>query len=79
MIVSIIVGLLAGWIAGKLMRGQGYGVIADILLGLIGGVVGGWMFGVLGLHAHHAIGALIVATTGATTLVFATRMLTGEI
>ncbi len=47
MIGTIILGLLAGWITGLVMRGSGYGVIADIILGLVGAVLGRWIF-----HAH---------------------------
>jgi uncharacterized membrane protein YeaQ/YmgE (transglycosylase-associated protein family) len=79
MIGSIIVGLLAGWLAGQMIRGGGYGMFADILLGLVGGVVGGWMFGVLGVHAHHMLGSLIVSTIGASALVMATRAIRHEL
>ncbi|MGC1678733.1 MAG: GlsB/YeaQ/YmgE family stress response membrane protein [Candidatus Binataceae bacterium] len=79
MISSIIVGLVAGWMAGKMMRGDGYGFVCDLLLGLVGGVVGGWMFGAFGIHPHHMIGAIIVATLGASALVFAARAATGEL
>ena len=47
MIRVIIVGLIAGWLAGKLMRGYGYGAVADILLGLVGGIIGSILFGVV--------------------------------
>ena len=47
----IVVGLIAGWLAGQLMKGGGYGTIADIILGLLGGVLGGWIFGKLGISA----------------------------
>jgi uncharacterized membrane protein YeaQ/YmgE (transglycosylase-associated protein family) len=79
MISSIIVGLIAGWLAGKMMRGDGYGFVCDILLGLVGGVVGGWMFGAFGIHAHHMVSSIIVATLGASALVFAARAATGEL
>ncbi len=79
MIGSIIVGLLAGWLAGILIRGDGYGMLADIVLGLVGGVIGGWIFGVLGLHASHLLGSLIVSTVGAATLVMATRAIRHEL
>jgi uncharacterized membrane protein YeaQ/YmgE (transglycosylase-associated protein family) len=79
MIASILVGLIAGWLAGKLVRGRGYGVIADVLLGLLGGVVGGWIFAVFGVHAHHLFSAIVVSTLGATALVTATRALNGEL
>ena len=51
MIYAIVVGLIAGWLAGQVMRGGGYGIIVDILLGLVGGVIGGWVFGLLGITA----------------------------
>ncbi|MGO9454447.1 MAG: GlsB/YeaQ/YmgE family stress response membrane protein [Candidatus Binataceae bacterium] len=79
MIASILVGLVAGWLAGKLIRGRGYGVLADIFLGLIGGVIGGWMFAAFGVHAHHLFGAIMISTLGATALVMGTRALTGEL
>lgn len=79
MFESIIVGLLAGWLAGRLIRGNGYGVLADILLGLVGGVIGGWLFGAFGVHAHHMISSLIVATIGASALVMATRAVRHEL
>jgi hypothetical protein len=47
--VWIVVGLIAGWLAGQVMKGGGYGVLVDIILGILGGVVGGWVFGLLGI------------------------------
>ena len=47
----IVVGLIAGWLAGKVMKGGGYGVLVDIVLGILGGILGGWLFGMLG-HFH---------------------------
>ncbi len=70
MLGAIIIGILAGWLAGKLMRGAGYGIIGDLVLGLVGGVVGGWLFGALNVRGPNgAIGALAVATIGAVILV----------
>jgi uncharacterized membrane protein YeaQ/YmgE (transglycosylase-associated protein family) len=74
MIRVIIVGLIAGWLAGKLMRGHGYGAVADILLGLVGGIVGSMLFGIVGLHAYHAVGSITVSTIGAMVLVAASRV-----
>ena len=48
-ITWIVVGLIAGWLAGQVMKGGGYGVIVDIILGILGGVLGGWLFGALGI------------------------------
>jgi len=70
MIGTIIIGILAGWLAGKIMSGGGYGVIMDLVLGLIGGVLGGWIFEQLNVAGPSGfIGSLVVATIGAVVLV----------
>jgi uncharacterized membrane protein YeaQ/YmgE (transglycosylase-associated protein family) len=69
----IVVGLIAGWLAGKVMKGGGYGVLADIVLGILGGIVGGWVFGMLGLHAGGLVGSIVVAFVGAVILVWIVR------
>src|ERR1700746_1675063 len=62
----IILGLIAGWLAGKIARGRGFGCIGDILLGLIGSVVGGWIFTKLGIvHENTFLYSLAAATGGA--------------
>ena len=72
----IVVGLVAGWLAGQVMKGGGYGVVVDILLGLVGGVIGGWVFGLLGIGAGGGmIGSIVVAFVGAVILVALTRAL----
>ena len=72
----IIVGLIAGWLTGQVMRGGGYGVIADTILGMLGGIVGGWVFGELGIWPTGGmLGAIIVAFVGAVILVAITRVL----
>jgi len=72
----IVVGLIAGWLAGQVMKGGGYGVLVDIILGILGGVVGGWIFGALGIwHGGGIIGSIIVAFIGAVILVAITRVL----
>ena len=72
----IVVGLIAGWLAGQVMKGGGYGVLVDIILGILGGVVGGWIFGALGIwHGGGMIGSIIVAFVGAVILVAITRVL----
>ena len=55
----------AGFLAGKIMRGGGFGVIINLILGIAGGVLGGWVFGLLGIAASGIIGRLITATVGA--------------
>lgn len=72
----IVVGLIAGWLAGQVMKGGGYGVVVDIILGLVGGVLGGWLFGMLGVWpSGGVIGSLIVAFIGAVILVGITRLI----
>ena len=72
----IVVGLIAGWLAGQVMKGGGYGVLADVVLGILGGVVGGWVFGLLGIGTGSGmIGSIIVAFVGAVILVGITRLL----
>lgn len=72
----IVVGLIAGWLAGQLMKGGGYGMVVDIILGLLGGVLGGWIFEKLGISAGGGmIGSIIVAFIGAVILVGITRLL----
>ncbi|MEG1586312.1 MAG: GlsB/YeaQ/YmgE family stress response membrane protein [Bacteroidales bacterium] len=61
----IIIGALAGFIAGKLMRGGGFGLIVNLIVGIIGGLLGGWVFGLFGLHSGGIIGSLITSVVGA--------------
>jgi uncharacterized membrane protein YeaQ/YmgE (transglycosylase-associated protein family) len=71
----ILIGLAAGWMAGQVMSGGGFGVIGDILLGIVGALVGGFLFHQLGLSAGGGLlGALIVATIGAVLVLFLSRM-----
>jgi uncharacterized membrane protein YeaQ/YmgE (transglycosylase-associated protein family) len=71
----ILVGLIAGWAAGKIMQGGGYGTVVDIILGIVGAVFGGWLVGILGIHAGGFISTIVVAIIGAVILIWITRML----
>lgn len=72
----IVVGLIAGWLAGQVMKGGGYGVLADIILGMLGGLLGGWLFGQMGIWpAGGMVGSIIVAFIGAVILVGITRLI----
>ncbi|HEX4966148.1 MAG TPA: GlsB/YeaQ/YmgE family stress response membrane protein [Thermoanaerobaculia bacterium] len=72
----ILIGLVAGWLAGQVMKGGGYGVIGDIIVGVIGALLGGWLFGVLGIWPGGGlIGSLIVAFIGACILLFLVRLI----
>ena len=73
----ILIGLVAGWLAGQLVKGGGFGVIGDIAVGILGAVFGGWLFGALGLYPGGGLlPALLVATVGAIVLVVILRMIT---
>jgi uncharacterized membrane protein YeaQ/YmgE (transglycosylase-associated protein family) len=65
----LLIGLIAGWLAGKVMRGGGFGVVGDMIVGVIGALIGGWLFGVLGIGVGLGlIGAIITAFVGAVIL-----------
>jgi len=66
----IIIGIVAGFVAGKIMRGGGFGILANLVLGIIGGVLGGWLFTLLGIATYGIIGSLITATVGAIVLLW---------
>jgi uncharacterized membrane protein YeaQ/YmgE (transglycosylase-associated protein family) len=66
----LIIGIVAGWLAGKIMRGGGFGLIGDLVVGVIGALLGGFLFGLLGLSANGLIGSLVTATVGAVVLLF---------
>ena len=73
----LFLGLVAGWLAGKLSRGRGYGCITDIILGLIGSFIGGWVFTKLGIFGGGFIYSLAAATLGAVILVAIVHLFTG--
>jgi uncharacterized membrane protein YeaQ/YmgE (transglycosylase-associated protein family) len=69
----LVVGLLAGWLAGVFMKGGGYGIAVDIIVGLVGAVVGGFLFGLLNVGAVGFWGSLVVAFLGACILIAIVR------
>lgn len=71
----IVIGILAGFLAGKIMRGNGYGLVMDLVIGIVGSLIGGWVFGMLGIGAYGLIGELIVALVGALLLLFLVRLI----
>lgn len=74
----LIIGLLAGWIAGTLSRGRGFGCIANVILGLIGAVLGGWIFTKLGIWGGGFLYSLAAATVGAVVLVAIAGLFSGH-
>lgn len=71
----LLVGLIAGWLAGTLVKGSGFGVLGDIIVGIIGALLGGFLFGVLGISAGGTLGTIIMATVGAVVLIFILRLI----
>jgi len=72
----ILIGLAAGWLAGQFMKGGGFGIVGDIIVGVIGALIGGFLFRSLGISAGGGLlGALIVATIGAIVLLFVLRLI----
>jgi len=75
----LVIGLLAGWLAGKVARGRGFGCIGDVLIGLVGSVIGGWIFTKLGIvHANTFLFSLAAATVGAVLLVSIAHLFFGD-
>ncbi len=74
----LIIGLAAGWIAGELMRGDGFGLLGNIVVGVVGALVGGFLFDLLGISAYGLIGSLIMAVVGAVVLLFLLNMCSGR-
>jgi uncharacterized membrane protein YeaQ/YmgE (transglycosylase-associated protein family) len=70
---TIILGILAGFIASKLVRGSGMGLLMDLVVGIVGSVLGGWIFSLLGLGAYGLIGQLVMAVVGAVVLLLIVR------
>ena len=73
----IIVGLIAGFLAGMVMRGGGFGIIGDIIVGILGAILGGFLAGLLGLGASGLIGSIIIAFIGACILIAILRAVSG--
>ncbi|SEM50493.1 GlsB/YeaQ/YmgE family stress response membrane protein [Halomonas caseinilytica] len=69
-IAWLIIGGLAGWIAGNIMRGGGFGLLGNIGVGIVGAVVGGFLFSLLGLSSGGFIGSLVTAVVGAVVLLW---------
>jgi len=71
----LVVGLIAGWLAGKIMKGGGYGAVGDIVLGVVGAFIGGFILRFIGFTAGGLITEIIVATFGACVLVWLARLI----
>lgn len=75
-IVWLVIGAIAGWLAGKLVKGGGFGLVGDIVVGIIGAVIGGWLAGTLGIHIGSGfISSVITAVIGAVILLVILRVI----
>jgi uncharacterized membrane protein YeaQ/YmgE (transglycosylase-associated protein family) len=73
----VVVGVIAGWLAGVVMKGSGYGVVGDLVIGLIGALVGGFIFSLFGAGYGGLLGSIIVAFIGACILIAVVRFVRG--
>jgi uncharacterized membrane protein YeaQ/YmgE (transglycosylase-associated protein family) len=74
LLLFLVIGVLAGFLAGKIMRGAGYGVVADLIIGVIGAFIGVWVFGLLGIETAGILGLLIASVVGALLLLWVVRL-----
>ena len=71
----LVVGTIAGWLAGKFMRGRGFGLAGDLIVGIVGSLIGGFIFGLLQISATGILGSIISAFVGAVALLYLVRLL----
>ena len=71
----LIIGLVAGWLAGVLVKGRGFGLLGDLLVGIVGALIGGFLFNAVGLATFNVVGRLIAATVGAVVLLFIIKII----
>lgn len=74
MLWFLIIGIIAGWLAGHVIKGGGFGLIGDLIIGVVGSFIGGYLFSLLGISTYGTIGEIIMATFGAIILLWVIRM-----
>jgi uncharacterized membrane protein YeaQ/YmgE (transglycosylase-associated protein family) len=75
LIIFLVVGAIAGWLAGVIVKGYGFGLLGNVVVGVIGSFIGGWIFGRLGFSSFGFVGELLAATVGAVVLLFVLRFI----
>lgn len=76
LLYSLLIGAVAGWLAGKFMKGGGFGLLINIILGIVGGVVAGWLFGKLGINISSGIlGDVLKGAIGASIILLVANLL----
>ena len=75
LILFLVIGLVAGWLASRVMRGGGFGLVGDLVVGVVGAFVGGWLFSLFGISAGGLLGSLVTAFVGAVALLYVIRLI----
>tara|TARA_R110001592_G_scaffold68269_3_gene209132 strand:- start:10609 stop:10863 length:255 start_codon:yes stop_codon:yes gene_type:complete len=75
LIIFLAIGALSGWLAGKIIKGGGFGLVGNIIIGIVGAIIGGYVFGLLGISAGGLIGQIITATAGAVILLYGVKLI----
>jgi len=74
LLLFLVIGVVAGFLAGKIMKGSGFGLIGDLIVGVIGSFIGGWVFGLLGISVGGILGVLVASVIGALILLYVIRL-----
>ena len=74
LLLFLVIGIVAGFLAGKIMKGSGFGLIGDLIVGVIGSFIGVWVFGLLGIASGGILGLLVAAIVGALLLLYIIRL-----
>lgn len=74
LIIWLVIGAIAGWLAGVLVKGGGFGLLIDIVVGILGAVIGGWLAGLLGIGFSGILGSILIALIGAVILLLVIRL-----
>ena len=74
LIIRLVIGAIAGWLAGVLVKGGGFGLLVDIVVGILGAVIGGWLAGLLGIGFSGILGSIVIALIGAVILLLVIRL-----
>lgn len=75
----LLIGVISGWLAGLIMKGHGFGMLVDLIVGIVGAVLGGFMLNIMGVYAYGFIGSIIMSVIGAVAFLFVVRLLTGSL
>lgn len=75
LILFLAIGILAGYLAGRIMKGRGLGLVGDLVVGVVGAVLGGWLFRLIGISTSGLIGELLTALVGAVVLLYIVRLI----